>query len=204
MKTIKMLTISFLLVVMGAAPGWAAKGKAEANGKIRQAIQRHTGMSSAVKQYASKVLLPITENKIFLKSTTEQNAQGVSLAEIKKIDGEWKAAEEEMPIQTEKLTNTCAKEMIRIVSANSQIIEAFVMDNQGAVVCENALTSDYWQGDEAKWQNSFNGGKGGVDVGAVEFDKSANAKLQQISLPIYDASGRAIGAITFGVNVGSL
>ena len=63
------------------------------------------------------------------------------------------------------------------------------------------MTSDYWQGDEAKWENSFNGGKGGVDVGKIKFDKSANTQLQQVSLPIIDESGNVIGAITYGLAI---
>ena len=77
------------------------------------------------------------------------------------------------------------------------------MDNQGAVVGENDLTSDYWQGDEAKWKNSFNGGKGGIDVGKVKFDKSANTQLQQISITIVDGD-KVIGAVTFGIVITKL
>jgi hypothetical protein len=71
-------------------------------------------------------------------------------------------------------------------------------------VCQDSLTSDYWQGDEAKWKNSFNAGKGGVDAGKVSFDKSANAQLQQVSLPIVGSGGKVIGAITFGIAVSEL
>ena len=130
-----------------------------------------------------------------------QNSKGTDLDEIKDIDDKWKGAEDELPIQREKLNNTCAREIKRIVREHPEIIEAFVMDNQGAVVGENNLTSDYWQGDEAKWKNSYNNGKGGIDVGKVKFDRSANAVLQQVSLPIIDKNGKVIGAVTYGVNV---
>ena len=201
---IKAVLLSLTLIAFGASSLSAAAGSKAAMKGIQGTINKQAGLSNGAKQYAIKTLLPITGNQIFIKTTAEQNAKGVSLAQIQKIDEEWKAAEEELPVQQEKMNNACAKEMKRVVAANSKIIEAFVMDNQGAVVCENTLTSDYWQGDEAKWKNSFNGGKGGVDVGSVEFDKSANAKLQQISLPIFDKNGKAIGAITFGVDVGSM
>jgi len=78
------------------------------------------------------------------------------------------------------------------------------MDDQGGVVGENNLTSDYWQGDEEKWTGSYNDTKGGVDVGKEKFDKSANATLQQISLPLIAKGGKVIGAITWGVAVDRL
>jgi hypothetical protein len=40
-----------------------------------------------------------------------------------------------------------------------------------------------------------------VDVGKVKFDKSANANLQQVSLPIIGKGGKVIGAVTFGLSV---
>jgi hypothetical protein len=160
--------------------------------------------SDKVKKYAKETLLPLCTNAVLVKETAAQNAKKVSLDDIKRIDKEWMEAEDELPIQAEKCGNACAKELKKIVSANSAIVEAFTMDNQGAVVGENALTSDYWQGDEAKWKNSFKGGKGGVDIGKEKFDKSANATLQQVSLPIIDEKGAVIGAVTFGLSLEKL
>jgi hypothetical protein len=61
-------------------------------------------------------------------------------------------------------------------------------------------TSDYWQGDEAKFQKSFNGGAGQVHVGDVKFDESAQVYQVQISVPVTDGV-KAIGAITIGVDL---
>ena len=73
------------------------------------------------------------------------------------------------------------------------------MDNQGANVAMTNRTSDYWQGDEAKFKKSFNGGKGGIFIDEVEFDLSCMAFLIQISVPVMDGD-KAIGAITFGID----
>jgi hypothetical protein len=77
------------------------------------------------------------------------------------------------------------------------------MDNQGANVCMTDKTSDYWQGDEAKFKNSYNGGKGSIFVDDVEFDDSAQMYVSQVSVPVID-DGKVIGAITFGVDVENL
>ena len=156
-----------------------------------------------VKSFVTSKLLPLSTNAVFVAEVKKQNSLGTSLDEIKRIDQEWQAAEDFLPIQEKVMDNACAKEIINIIKGLPVIKEAFVMDNQGAVVGENDLTSDYWQGDEAKWKNSFNEGKGGVDVGKVKFDKSANAHLQQISIPVI-SDGKAIGAITFGLDINKL
>jgi hypothetical protein len=176
--------------------------------KLLQAIQKEInsqqGLSAKAKAFAIKSLLPQSTNAVFIRETLAQNAKKMPMEEIKRIDDLWMKAESMMPIQQEKLNNVCAGEVKKVAAKHSAILEAFVMDDQGGVVGENNLTSDYWQGDEEKWTGSFNGGKGGVDVGKEKFDKSANATIQQISLPLIAKGGKVIGAITWGVAVDRL
>jgi hypothetical protein len=171
---------------------------------LKQAIDANPGLDAKAKAFVKEKLLPLCTNAVFQKETQAQNDKHVSLDAIKKIDADWQAAEEPLPVQTEKQSNACAAEIKKIDKESSVISEAFVMDNQGAVVGENHLTSDYWQGDEDKWTKSFNDGKGGVDAGKPSLDKSANVVLQQISLPIFAEDGKVIGAVTWGILVEKL
>ena len=87
------------------------------------------------------------------------------------------------------------------------INEIFVMDMKGLNVAQSAVTSDYWQGDEDKFQLSYGDGTGAgaVHISEVEFDDSTGVFQSQVSLPVRDlATGDLLGAITFGVNVQSL
>jgi hypothetical protein len=74
------------------------------------------------------------------------------------------------------------------------------MDNQGANVCMSDKTSDYWQGDEAKFQKTFTGGAGSIFIDDVKFDKSSQTYVVQASLPIKEGN-TAIGSITFSIDV---
>ena len=204
MRGCHLYKIGLVTIGLGAALCQAATDAAKAKEELLPQLSKQIDGSKAsdkVKSFAKTKLLPLCSNPVFAKETAVQNAKKVSLDEIKRIDKEWTEAEEELPIQAEKCNNACAKEIKKTVEVNSAIVEAFVMDNQGAIGGENALTSDYWQGDEDKWTKSFNGGKGGVDVGDEKFDKSANTTLQQVSLPILDDQGTVIGAVTFGISV---
>jgi len=169
---------------------------------IKTAVESST-LSDAGKKFVVEKLLPLCEDAAIVAAVAAQNAGAVTLDEIKKIDAEWQAAEDELPIQKEKLGNATAQALKEFVRGTPAVAEAFVMDNQGAIVGENNLTSDYWQGDEDKWVKSFAAGAGGVDVGAPKFDKSANITLQQVSLPV-TKDGKAIGAITFGLDISRL
>lgn len=93
----------------------------------------------------------------------------------------------------------------RKAAAGGLITEVFVMDNRGLNVAQSDTTSDYWQGDEAKWQETFRAGPGATHVSDVELDESTQTYQSQVSLTIVDpASGAAIGAITFGIDLAVL
>lgn len=181
------------------------KAKIEAlTSALAKAIDASPAAAAKVKAFAKAKLIPQCTNAILVQAAQEQNAKKVTLDEIKKLDAQWQAAEDELPLMKEKLANACAKEIARLAAANPGITEAFATDNQGANVGQNGITSDYWQGDEPKWQNAFNGGQGGVDVGKLGFDKSANAMRQQVSLPLIAAAGTVVGAVTYGLAVEKL
>ncbi len=171
---------------------------------LSTSIDAKSELPPQLKTFLKSKLIPHSTNPVFVKDIQEQNAKKLSPDSIKKADKEWIEAEEEIPLQKEKLNSPSALELKKIAKENPAILESFVMDNQGAVVGESSLTSDYWQGDEEKWVNSYNSGKGGIDIGKSKFDKSSNAEVQQISLPIYDKDGKVIGAVTWGIAVSKL
>ncbi len=142
-------------------------------------------------------------NRALAAPASAQNQKGASLAEIQRTDKQWKASQGLLPVQKANTSNPCAAGLRKIIGRNPSRIEGFGMDNQGANVCRNSLASDCWRGDEAKRKNPFNQGKGGPDAGGVGFDKSAKANLRQVSLPIVDGKGEVIGALTFGLAVGT-
>jgi hypothetical protein len=126
-----------------------------------------------------------------------QNAKKVSLDTIRKLDQQWLAGKAEALVK-QTTTSPCA-DRLRLLAAGAYR-EAFVMDERGAIVCATARTSDYWQGDEAKFEQAYNGGKGNVFIDRPKYDDSASAAIAQISVPVMD-NGKAIGAITVGLSI---
>ena len=140
-----------------------------------------------------------TQDGTILGAVRDKNALKVPLSRIRSIDISWMTATEPDSRMLELLNNPCAKRLHAFTDARPGYREAFVMENQGALVCMTRKTSDYWQGDEDKWQKSFAGGRGAVYVGEPEFDESTGTKLVHVSVPIMDG-GKAIGVITVGID----
>jgi hypothetical protein len=137
-----------------------------------------------------------------IKAVLAQNARKITLAQIQEIDNAWVAGGEEGRAR-ELLGNACALRLKALVAKHAAYGESFVMDNQGANVCMTGRTSDFWQGDEAKWQKSFNAGNGQVFVDKPHYDASAKAILVQVSFPVVDGA-LTVGAITVGIDPSKL
>ncbi len=140
-----------------------------------------------------------TQDAAILKAVREQNALNVPLSRIRSVDISWMTATEPDSRMLALLNNPCAKSLQAFTGARRGYREAFVMENQGALVCMTRRTSDYWQGDEDKWRKGFAEGRGAVFVSEPELDESTGVKLVHVSVPVMDG-GKAIGVLTVGID----
>lgn len=149
---------------------------------------------------ANSTLVKLGTDPVIIKAVEEENAKGKTLAQIKERDKEWIKTPGIVDYMKALMDSECGKHIREIQASKPYYDEIFVMDNQGANVAMTDKTSDYWQGDEAKFQKSYNGGAGAVYISNVEFDDSTQAYLVHVSVPVKDG-GKTIGAITIGVDV---
>ena len=153
---------------------------------------------------------PILTEPLVLDAVAAQNAAHAELsdADITALDDQWReaAAAGGGGVVDEVLGRELSGYLQQIQGdSDGMITEIFVMDNRGLNVGQSAVTSDYMQGDEAKWQETFLVGPDAVFVDELEFDESTDAFQTQVSGTIVDpATGEPVGAITVGVNVESL
>ena len=148
-------------------------------------------------------LRKIAADPAVIKAIAAQNAKKISLDAIKKLDGEWTAAKGVTPFMKPYLENPCVTALAAHQKELTAIVEAFAMDDQGGLVCAISKTSDYWQGDEAKWKSSFAEGKGAEFIDKPKFDDSSQTYSAQVSLPVKDGD-KVIGAITVGLGLDRL
>ncbi len=157
---------------------------------------------AALQQHLAE-LQEIGKNPILVNAVKAQNAKAMTIESIKKRDIEWIATTGFDNGMKEMMENTAAKELSKIESSQPFYFELFLMDNQGANVAMTNKTSDYWQGDEEKFTESFKNGTGAVFIAASKYDDSANAYLIQVSVPVL-SDDKAIGTITIGINLDEL
>ncbi|MCP5324858.1 MAG: hypothetical protein H7A09_00815 [Oceanospirillaceae bacterium] len=148
---------------------------------------------------------PVIINAI--KAQNQANA-GMGQGQIDALDKQWRAevSAPKHPLIDGVLNNALSAFLkAKEKASNGLYSEIFVMDNHGLNVGQSEITSDYWQGDEAKWQKTYSVGPGSMHISEVEQDESTQTYQSQLSLPITDpANGAVIGAITIGINVEAL
>jgi len=143
------------------------------------------------------------EDPALVAAVRERNAQSTSLTDVQAKDREWQAATGVTPFMESLIKNAAGTRLVELETSSPWYFEVFLMDQLGANVAMTNKTSDYWQGDEAKFTESFKNGVGAVHVSEAKFDESAQAYLIQVSVPVMD-EGKAIGALTVGVNLDEL
>jgi len=145
-------------------------------------------------------LVALGTHPIIVKAVKAENAKGKTLAQIKEMDKKWLATPGHADYMTALMDSECGKFLRSIQNRAPYYAEIFVMDNQGANVAMTKKTTDYWQGDEAKFIESYKEGKGGIYIGDIKFDDSTRAYLGHLSVPVKDGD-KVIGVVTFGIDV---
>ena len=130
----------------------------------------------------------------------------LSAEDIDKLDKQWRAEREsdDQPLIGAVMSSPLST-YLTLVQAQSQGLysEVFVMDRNGLNVGQGAVTSDFWQGDEAKFQKYFQVGPDAVFIDEPEFNDDFKTWLAQVNLTIVH-NGDKIGAATFEINVTEL
>jgi hypothetical protein len=173
-------------------------------------VQAEDAHVAPVKAFISQNIETWLTDPVVVGAIKEQNAKTGDLdqAAIDKLEKEWRAqaTASDKPFVNEVLARALSKFLMeKKDGSQGMITEMFVMDAKGLNVGQSDVTSDYWQGDEAKWQKTYGAGAGVVFVDGVEEDESTQALQSQASVTISDPeTGQPIGAITIGINLDML
>ncbi|ASY62382.1 hypothetical protein SJ05684_c09200 [Sinorhizobium sojae CCBAU 05684] len=165
---------------------------------------------ASVTEYVEATVKPWLSDAAVIEAIKAQNATNANLSQgdIDALDNKWRAEIEgnDKPMIDGVLGSALSKFLKgKQEEAGGLVTEVFVMDAKGLNVGQSDVTSDYWQGDEAKFQKSFGAGPDAIYVDEAEKDESTQMLQAQASVTIKDPqSGEAIGAITVGVNLDSL
>ncbi|MCW0232506.1 MAG: hypothetical protein OJJ21_02795 [Ferrovibrio sp.] len=157
--------------------------------------------------WAEKTLREWMKDPVVIEAVKAQNAKhaGLTQDKVDALDKQWRAETKASakPLINEVMGNPLSAFLKKKEAEGKGLVtEIFVMDNKGLNVGQSDVTSDYWQGDEAKWQKTFSVGPAAVFVDKVDKDESTQKFQTQVSISIVDpAGGAVIGAVTVGLDV---
>jgi len=163
-----------------------------------------------IRNYIAGHVMNWASDPVLIAAVEAQNAKNAEIGRdrIDSLDKAWRAevGTSSTPTITPVISNA-ASQFLRdkVAASGGTILEVFLMDRHGLNVAVSDVTSDYWQGDEAKFSKTFGVGAGAVFVDAVEFDESTQSYQAQVSFTISDpVTHQPVGAMTVGLNAEQL
>lgn len=192
------LTAGLALTIFAAAPDRAA---AQSKPTAEQ-------FGEQVLEYARTDLQSWITDPVIIYAIKEQNELRASISDfkIRGMDKRWIDGGKYGDMVLEMLdrqASIIARDRREL--SNGIITEIIVMDNRGMNVAISDRTSDFFQGDEAKYQETFLKGSSAVHVSELEFDESTQKTQTQVSLTVTDPeTGQPIGAVTLGISLDNL
>jgi hypothetical protein len=156
---------------------------------------------------AVKKLLAQPVTVISIGASNDAHAK-IDQAGIDALDNEWKAEaeSEKQPLIAEMLSSPLSNYLLYLQARSAGLYtEMFVMDDKGLNVGQSSVTSDYWQGDEGKFQKTFQVGPDAVFIDEAEFNDDDKTWRAQVNFTVVDPqSGKPIGAATIEMNLTEL
>lgn len=164
----------------------------------------------AMEAFAKEHVLAWISDPMFIAAIRSQNETTADYdqTQIDELDIIWRtqvgSTDAEL-IQDIMVSPTSTRLREQVEATGGAITEAFIMDQHGLNVAASHVTSDYWQGDEAKFTETYGQGPGQVHYGDIELDQSSQTVQGQVSMTIIDdETGEPIGALTVGINLTAL
>ncbi|PUB18817.1 hypothetical protein [Yoonia sediminilitoris] len=173
------------------------------SGSLAHADEYH----GALQNFLETNIRAWASNPVLVEAINEQNVRTADFdqAMIDQADLLWRAQVDiEGAENIEEVLINPAANFLReqVVASAGAITEVFIMDSHGMNVAASAVTSDYWQGDEAKFTQTYPMGPDAVHLGDVELDQSTQAVQSQVSIPMVDPdTSEVIGAMTVAIDL---
>lgn len=158
-----------------------------------------------IAEMRERIIQPVTI--LSIQAANKAHA-GVDQATIDQMDASWKAEakSDEQPLIAEILSSPLSNYLLYIQAGSAGLYtEIFVMDKFGLNVGQSSVTSDYWQGDEDKFQKTYSVGPDAVFIDEAEFHDETKTWRTQVNLTVVDpATKEPIGAVTIEFNLTEL
>lgn len=137
------------------------------------------------------------------QAVMKSNRQPLAQQDLDQLDNQWaQQVRDNTPILAERYLKFEGSQFLQVWQKQMQgvITEIIVTDKQGKNVIISEVTTDYWQGDEAKFLNMYQQDDD-YYIDTVEFDESTKHFQVQFSVPIFDEKNQHMGVLILGVDI---
>lgn len=143
---------------------------------------------------------PITQLKAIAKQPAVQmsiqahSQEKIDIQSMIEIDRQWQAN----PNLPNKMLDPSVQQLFNeyIQQPHAMFVELILMAKQGQTLAGAPITSDYWQGDEAKFLEVLK--RENIFVSSLDWDESSRSISAQISIPVW-VNGKIQGVLTGAV-----
>jgi signal transduction histidine kinase len=112
----------------------------------------------------------------------------------KELDLRWPSLDKNEPMYRRVVSNVTSGILNVILEKEGNLAEILVTDRFGQLVAATHRTTDYFQGDESWWLDTYNDGQGRVVITDVAYDRSADVWGVSVCLPIMQR-GQLLGIV---------
>ena len=149
------------------------------------------------------------ETDVTYLALAQRNAltEGLSADEVDALDQQWRQEHEqaEQPLISGIFAAPLSGYLLRVQAGSLGLYpEIFVFDLAGLNVGMSSVTGDFWQGDEAKYQNTVPVGADAVFIDEAEFHEDSGTWRAQLNFTIADGRGQPLGGVTVEYNLTEL
>ncbi|MAK61338.1 MAG: hypothetical protein CMK09_10195 [Ponticaulis sp.] len=177
------------------------------------ALARQNTPEPSVDALVSEALMTelseMVSHPVVVSAVRARNVRTYSLSqtEVDELDQAWlreKDGDGAQPYIAAALGSPVSTYLLRQQAQSKGLYnEIFVMDLKGLNVGQSSITSDFWQGDEAKFQKTVPLGKGAIFIDEPEFLEDTGIWVVQVNMTL-DDEGEVIGCSTIELNLTEL
>lgn len=131
----------------------------------------------------------VIQDAAAIRSNSYIGSEEEIIASLLETDFRWLRARDEDPLIIQYQSGIVADELAEYIQAFPENAEIFITDKYGGLVATTGRTSDFYQADEAWWQEAFNVGFGAVFVDVPQNDQSTGVLGLTIAAPIFNSVG---------------
>ena len=160
-------------------------------------VETETEYKDAIVKQHKDLLINFSKSPLVISAIVAANEKNVGIINIMQLDANWQLNRK---LQKSVMHNPLAAKIIEFIkNPKLDIAEMMVLDKNGVLVAVFPKPTDYWQGDEDKFQQPIR--INGDYVGPTKWDSSASTYQFFYCILIKDQDKKVIGVLVTGLDV---